>query len=149
MMPSKHQNPIAIVMHVFLPVSRCGLGYGRRGKGRGFGGLILHPRLWKTKLTRYQPLTSVVAAFPALLCLRRICGQSVIFMPGIPLNLKLALLSAAVLGFRHGFDYDHIAAITDITSVQKTRARAMQLGLVYALGDAAMVLGLGAAVIFF
>jgi len=25
-------------------------------------------------------------------------------------NLQLALLSAAVLGFRHGFDYDHIAA---------------------------------------
>lgn len=70
-------------------------------------------------------------------------------MPGIPLNLKLALLSAAVLGFRHGFDYDHIAAITDITSVQKTRARAMQLGMVYALGHAVMVLVLGSAVIFF
>ncbi len=70
-------------------------------------------------------------------------------MPGIPLNLKLALLSAVVLGFRHGFDYDHIAAITDITSVQKTRAKAMQLGMVYALGHAMMVLVLGSTVIFF
>ena len=36
-------------------------------------------------------------------------------------TLDLALLSAAVLGFRHGFDYDHIAAITDITSVESNR----------------------------
>ena len=26
------------------------------------------------------------------------------------------LLGMAALGFRHGFDWDHIAAITDITS---------------------------------
>jgi high-affinity nickel permease len=29
-----------------------------------------------------------------------------------PNSLQLALLSAAILGFHHGFDYDHIAAIT-------------------------------------
>ena len=40
------------------------------------------------------------------------------FMTVTPNSLQLALLSAAILGFRHGFDYDHIAAITDITSVQ-------------------------------
>jgi hypothetical protein len=66
-----------------------------------------------------------------------------------PNGLQLALLSAAVLGFRHGFDYDHIAAITDITSVQTGRWRGMQLGLLYALGHAAMVAMLGTAVIVF
>lgn len=64
-------------------------------------------------------------------------------------GLQLALLSAAVLGFHHGFDYDHIAAITDITSVQTERWRAMRLGLLYALGHAATVAILGSAVIVF
>src|SRR6202047_3179961 len=64
-------------------------------------------------------------------------------------SLQLALLSAAILGFRHGFDYDHIAAISDITSVQTSRWRGMQLGLLYALGHAAMVAALGSAVIVF
>jgi ABC-type nickel/cobalt efflux system permease component RcnA len=66
-----------------------------------------------------------------------------------PDGLQLALLSAAVLGFRHGFDYDHIAAISDITSVQTDRWRGMRLGLLYALGHAAMVALLGSAVIIF
>jgi high-affinity nickel permease len=63
--------------------------------------------------------------------------------------LYLALLSAAVLGFRHGFDYDHIAAISDITSVESSRKRAMRLGLVYAFGHAATVATLGGTVILF
>src|SRR5260370_5166175 len=62
-------------------------------------------------------------------------------------SIHLALLSAAVLGFRHGFDYDHIAAISDITSVQTSRGRGMRLGLLYALGHAAMVAVLGSMVI--
>lgn len=66
-----------------------------------------------------------------------------------PTGLQLALFSAAVLGFRHGFDYDHIAAISDITSVQNSARRAMQLGLLYALGHAATVAVLGSTVIFF
>src|SRR5260370_17749119 len=64
-------------------------------------------------------------------------------------SLQIALVSAAVLGFLHGFDYDHIAAISDITSVQNSARRAMQLGLLYALGHAATVAVLGSAVIFF
>jgi High-affinity nickel-transport protein len=64
-------------------------------------------------------------------------------------TLNLALFSAAVLGFRHGFDYDHIAAITDITSVETDRKRAMRMGLLYVLGHAFMVAVLGGAVIFF
>jgi high-affinity nickel permease len=66
-----------------------------------------------------------------------------------PNSLQLALASAAILGFRHGFDYDHIAAITDITSVQTDRWRGMRLGLLYALGHAATVAALGSAVIVF
>jgi hypothetical protein len=64
-------------------------------------------------------------------------------------SLNLALLSAGVLGFRHGFDYDHIAAISDITSVAPSRNQAMRMGLVYVLGHAFMVAMLGAAVILF
>jgi high-affinity nickel-transport protein len=64
-------------------------------------------------------------------------------------TLHVALLSAAILGFRHGFDYDHIAAISDITSIQSGRSRGMKLGLLYAVGHAAMVAILGSAVIVF
>jgi high-affinity nickel-transport protein len=64
-------------------------------------------------------------------------------------TLDLALLSTGVLGFRHGFDYDHIAAITDITSVEPTRPRAMRMGLLYVLGHATTVAVLGAIVILF
>ena len=64
-------------------------------------------------------------------------------------GLQLALLSAALMGFRHGFDYDHIAAITDITSVQINSKRAMRLGLLYALGHAATVAVLGSLMVFF
>jgi high-affinity nickel-transport protein len=62
--------------------------------------------------------------------------------------LELALVSCALLGLRHGFDYDHLAAITDITSVQRTWREGMRLGLLYALGHALTVAILGAAVIF-
>lgn len=61
--------------------------------------------------------------------------------------LAVALFTAAVLGFRHGFDYDHIAAITDVVSVQSSRRSAMRLGMVYALGHALTVAGLGSLVI--
>ena len=54
-------------------------------------------------------------------------------------NLRLALLSVAVLGFRHGLDYDHIAAITDISSVQAKARDAMRFGLLYVLGHATTV----------
>jgi high-affinity nickel-transport protein len=63
-------------------------------------------------------------------------------------TLQLALLSCALLGLRHGFDYDHLAAITDITSTQTDVRRSMRLGLLYALGHALTVAVLGAAVIF-
>jgi len=64
-------------------------------------------------------------------------------------NLRLALLSAAVLGFRHGLDYDHIAAITDISSVQAKASDAMRYGLLYVSGHATTVAVLGAAAVAF
>ena len=62
-------------------------------------------------------------------------------------SLELALLSCALLGLRHGFDYDHLAAITDITGVQRNWREGMRLGLLYALGHALTVAALGVAVI--
>ena len=35
-------------------------------------------------------------------------------------KLDAALGSCLLLGLRHGFDYDHLAAISDITAVQRT-----------------------------
>jgi len=64
-------------------------------------------------------------------------------------SLRLALLSAGVLGFRHGLDYDHIAAITDISSVQARARDAMRFGLLYVSGHATTVAVLGAAAIAF
>jgi hypothetical protein len=64
-------------------------------------------------------------------------------------NLRLALLSAAVLGFRHGLDYDHIAAITDISSVQAKARDAMRYGLLYVSGHATTVALLGALAVAF
>lgn len=61
--------------------------------------------------------------------------------------LELALFSCLLLGLRHGFDYDHLAAITDITSVQRGWREGMRLGLLYALGHALTVAILGVSVI--
>ena len=61
--------------------------------------------------------------------------------------LQLALVSCLLLGLRHGFDYDHLAAITDITSVQRGWREGMRLGLLYALGHALTVAVLGVGVI--
>lgn len=62
-------------------------------------------------------------------------------------KLELALFSCAVLGLRHGFDYDHLAAISDITAVQRSWKQGMRLGVTYALGHALTVVALGAMVI--
>ena len=64
-------------------------------------------------------------------------------------NLRLALLSTAVLGFRHGLDYDHIAAITDISSVQARARDAMRYGLLYVGGHATTVALLGSLAVAF
>lgn len=62
-------------------------------------------------------------------------------------KLALAIGSCALLGLRHGFDYDHLAAITDITAVQQSGRQGVRLGVVYALGHACTVVVLGVLVI--
>jgi hypothetical protein len=64
-----------------------------------------------------------------------------------PTDVRLVLLGAAVLGFRHGFDYDHIAAITDISSVQSRARDAIRYGLLYVAGHATTVAVLGTAAV--
>jgi high-affinity nickel permease len=62
-------------------------------------------------------------------------------------KLDAALGSCLVLGLRHGFDYDHLAAISDITAVQRSWLSGLRLGMTYALGHAITVGALGVAVL--
>jgi cytochrome c biogenesis protein CcdA len=57
--------------------------------------------------------------------------------------------AALVFGFRHGFDWDHLAALTDLTGSQARPRRGMFLATLYALGHAAMILLLGVLAIVF
>ncbi|WP_456474487.1 HoxN/HupN/NixA family nickel/cobalt transporter [Candidatus Pyrohabitans sp.] len=60
--------------------------------------------------------------------------------------LPLIALSA---GIKHGVDWDHIAAIMDITSTQQSRRKGIFLGFLYAVGHASVVaaLALGALIV--
>jgi ABC-type nickel/cobalt efflux system permease component RcnA len=68
---------------------------------------------------------------------------------------SLALLGTAlVLGLRHGIDWDHVAAIADITSgtagrLRRSDLRALWLAMLYALGHALVVVLLGVAALEF
>jgi high-affinity nickel-transport protein len=62
-------------------------------------------------------------------------------------KLDAALGSCLALGLRHGFDYDHLAAISDITAVQRNWRSGLRLGVTYALGHAFTVAALGVAVL--
>src|SRR3954470_17144946 len=53
------------------------------------------------------------------------------------------VVTAFGFGFRHGIDWDHIAALTDITGTERTPRRSMLLATLYALGHALVVFGLG------
>ena len=64
-------------------------------------------------------------------------------------KLDAALGSCLLLGLRHGFDYDHLAAISDITAVQRNWKSGLRLGMTYALGHAATVVVLGVTVLQF
>jgi high-affinity nickel-transport protein len=62
-------------------------------------------------------------------------------------KLDAALGSCLLLGLRHGFDYDHLAAISDITAVQRNWRSGLRLGMTYAVGHAFTVAALGVAVL--
>lgn len=53
------------------------------------------------------------------------------------------VVGGLLFGLRHGIDWDHIAAIADITSSQEDRGTALWFGTLYALGHAAVVMVLG------
>lgn len=63
-------------------------------------------------------------------------------------GLEIGLVATAfALGLRHGFDWDHVAALGDIAASQESRRRSMTLSTLYALGHAAVAFAIGAAVI--
>jgi high-affinity nickel-transport protein len=57
------------------------------------------------------------------------------------------VVTAFGFGFRHGIDWDHIAALTDITGSQDESRRSMLFATLYALGHALVVFVLGFAAI--
>jgi len=57
--------------------------------------------------------------------------------------------TAFVFGLRHGIDWDHLAAITDLTGSQSTARRSMLLATCYAIGHGAVVFALGVAAVVF
>ncbi len=65
-------------------------------------------------------------------------------------ELGLVLIGTGIgLGMRHGVDWDHIAAISDVTSTHESKRRALAMGTLYAIGHAAVVIVLGFAAIWF
>ncbi len=67
----------------------------------------------------------------------------------MPSEIGIALLGTGLgLGLRHGIDWDHIAAISDVAGSQKNRRRSMGMGTLYALGHAAVVVALGLVAIW-
>jgi FAD/FMN-containing dehydrogenase len=60
------------------------------------------------------------------------------------MTLRLGLVATALaFGFRHGIDWDHLAALTDLTGAQPSPRRSMRLATLYALGHALVVFVLG------
>lgn len=59
------------------------------------------------------------------------------------------VVAAALYGFRHGFDVDHLAALSDITGSSGDRDRALGLSTLYIVGHALAVLVLGSAAVIF
>lgn len=59
------------------------------------------------------------------------------------------LLTALGLGLRHGIDWDHIAAIADLSSTTENKRRGFALSMAYAVGHGAVVFGLGTLAILF
>lgn len=50
---------------------------------------------------------------------------------------------AVLIGFRHGMDSDHVAAIADMVGAEQQRSRQIRMGVMYALGHGAIVLVIG------
>ena len=59
------------------------------------------------------------------------------------------LLTSLTLGLRHGFDWDHIAAIADLSGTAENRRRGFMLSMLYAVGHGIVVFALGMVAIAF
>lgn len=61
-----------------------------------------------------------------------------------PTGFTIGLLVAAfLLGLRHGIDWDHIVAISDIAATQDSKRRGFFVGTLYVFGHASVVILLG------
>ena len=58
---------------------------------------------------------------------------------GLVSTSSLLLLTGLIAGMRHGIDWDHIAAISDITSTQSDIGKGIFMSFLYGLGHASMV----------
>jgi ABC-type nickel/cobalt efflux system permease component RcnA len=72
--------------------------------------------------------------------------MSIVAAPEVTAGVGV-IATAFVFGLRHGVDWDHIAAITDITGSQQNRRDSLIFSTLYALGHASVVLALGIAAI--
>ena len=54
-----------------------------------------------------------------------------------------------VIGFRHGFDIDHVAAISNLVGSSKQHKRGLFLAFLYSLGHGIVVVALGIALFMF
>lgn len=57
------------------------------------------------------------------------------------------VILALLLGLRHGIDWDHIAAISDITGTSDNKKQGFILGFIYAMGHASVIIIFGLAAI--
>lgn len=58
-------------------------------------------------------------------------------------SVIILFISALLLGLRHGVDWDHIAAITDITGTGEQKRKSILLGFCYIVGHAFVIILLG------
>lgn len=85
---------------------------------------------------------------PGVVPVQIVCAILIFVIPTFgDWRLDAALGSCLLLGLRHGFDYDHLAAISDITAVQRNWWSGLRLGMMYALGHAFTVAALGVLVL--
>lgn len=59
------------------------------------------------------------------------------------LSFGFVVLTAFVLGLRHGLDWDHLAAISDIVGASESRKEGFLLGTIYAFGHALVIIFFG------
>lgn len=60
-----------------------------------------------------------------------------------PDKTLILFITAYLLGVRHGVDWDHIAAITDITGTSQSKRQSIILGSFYVIGHATVIVILG------